>query len=232
MAELYPSRIRESIQAIRADMAPFEGARLMAAVKTRTPEEIRYAVCDCGIALLGENRVQEFLMHYEALGRIAEWHFIGTLQKNKVKYIIDKVDMIESVDSASLAREIDRQAEKHQLKMPILLEVNIGREASKSGVFPEGLPELCDDVLACKSLVPMGLMTVAPICQSKEDEVRYFAEMRTLRDRIFCPKFPDAKGGILSMGMSGSYLAALSQGADIVRIGSGIFGERKRFTEK
>lgn len=220
--------IKENIGYIRNELLPYPQARVMAVVKTRTTEEILCAIA-CGIDLLGENRVQELLSRYEALRGKAELHFIGTLQKNKVKYIIDKVDMIESVDSLDLAKEIERQAQKHCLQMPVLLEVNIGREENKSGVLPEELPALCGAVAELPHLLPMGLMTMAPICQSEEEAVRYFAAMRDLRDKVFCPMFPEAKTALLSMGMSESYRAALSCGADIVRIGKGIFGDRRAF---
>ena len=128
--------IKENIEKIRSDAAPFPGVQLMAVVKTRTPEEIRYAVRRCGVTLIGENRVQELLAHYES-AEGAKIHFIGTLQKNKVKYIIDKVSMIESLDSEELAAQIDRHAAKLGLRMPVLIEINIGREPSKSGIAPE-----------------------------------------------------------------------------------------------
>lgn len=223
------SRIEENTSRLSAELSPYPNARAMAVVKTRTNEEIIHAVA-CGIDLLGENRVQELLAHYEAINGKAELHFIGTLQKNKVKYIIDKVDMIESVDSLSLAEEIERQAKKHTLQMPILLEVNIGREESKSGVMPEDLPALCDGIAALPHLCPMGLMTIAPICR-EEEAARYFTALRELRDTVFCRKFPDVEHPLLSMGMSESYRAALRCGADIVRIGKGIFGERKAFPQ-
>lgn len=217
--------IKENISRIRKNMETFPDAKLMAVVKTRTPEEIRF-VLDCGITLLGENRVQELLSHFEHLDSRAEIHFIGTLQKNKVKYIIDKVSMIESLDSLSLAAEIDRQAAKHSLRMPVLIEVNIGRESSKSGVLPEELSPFCHQIQSYENLIPSGLMTIAPICGSAEEYSVYFSEMEHLRHMIFTSHFPQIRHPILSMGMSGSYLPALANGADIVRIGEGIFGKR------
>lgn len=217
--------IRENISRIRKNMEPFPDAKLMAVVKTRTPEEIRF-VLDCGITLLGENRVQELISHFEHLDSRAETHFIGTLQKNKVKYIIDKVSMIESLDSISLAAEIDRQASKHNLRMPVLIEVNIGRESSKSGVLPEELPSFCHQIQSYENLIPSGLMTIAPICGSAEEYSVYFSEMEYLRHTVFPSYFPQIQHPILSMGMSGSYLPALANGADIIRIGEGIFGKR------
>lgn len=218
--------IRENVARIRENMKDYPHVHIMAVIKTRTPEEINFAVRECGITLLGENRVQELLAHYDDLDHSAKLHFIGSLQKNKVKYIIDKVDMIESLDSLSLAAEIDKQAKKAGVKMPILIELNIGREESKGGIFPEELPALCDALRAYESIVPSGLMTIAPICENKDDYNGYFSEMKRLLDTVFKVKFPESQHPILSMGMSGSFHEALQNGTDIIRIGEGIFGKR------
>ncbi len=218
--------IRENVARIRENMKDYPHVHIMAVIKTRTPEEINFAVRECGITLLGENRVQELLAHYDDLDHSAKLHFIGSLQKNKVKYIIDKVDMIESLDSLSLAAEIDKQAKKAGVKMPILIELNIGREESKGGIFPEELPALCDALRAYESIVPSGLMTIAPICENKDDYNDYFSEMKRLLDTVFKVKFPESQHPILSMGMSGSFHEALQNGTDIIRIGEGIFGKR------
>ena len=218
--------IRENVARIRENMKDYPHVHIMAVIKTRTPEEINFAVRECGITLLGENRVQELLAHYDDLDHSAALHFIGSLQKNKVKYIIDKVDMIESLDSLSLAAEIDKQAKKAGVKMPVLIELNIGREESKGGIFPEELPALCDALRAYESIVPSGLMTIAPICENKDDYNGYFSEMKRLLDTVFKVKFPESQHPILSMGMSGSFHEALQNGTDIIRIGEGIFGKR------
>ena len=218
--------IRENIDHLREELVPYPNARLMAVIKTRTADEIRFATRECGIDLVGENRVQELLAHYEALDEDISLHFIGTLQKNKVKYIIDKVDMIESLDSESLAAEIDRQAKKHGKKMPVLIEVNIGHEAAKGGVLPEALAAFCECLYQYPNLLPKGLMTIAPRCECTADYHRYFAELRTLLDTVFRRAFSEVETPILSMGMSGSYKEALQNGANIVRIGESIFGKR------
>ena len=218
--------IRENVARIRENMKDYPHVNIMAVIKTRTPEEINFAVRECGITLLGENRVQELLAHYDDLDHSAKLHFIGSLQKNKVKYIIDKVDMIESLDSLSLAAEIDKQAKKAGVKMPVLIELNIGREESKGGIFPEELPALCDALRAYESIVPSGRMTIAPICENKDDYNGYFSEMKRLLDTVFKVKFPESQHPILSMGMSGSFHEALQNGTDIIRIGEGIFGKR------
>jgi pyridoxal phosphate enzyme (YggS family) len=218
--------IRENVARIRENMKDYPHVHIMAVIKTRTPDEINFAIRECGITLLGENRVQELLAHYDDLDHSAKLHFIGSLQKNKVKYIIDKVDMIESLDSLSLAAEIDKQAKKAGLKMPVLIELNIGREESKGGIFPEELPALCDALRAYDSITPSGLMTIAPICENKDDYNGYFSEMKRLLDTVFKVKFPEVQSPILSMGMSGSFHEALQNGSDIIRIGEGIFGKR------
>ena len=223
--------IKENIEKIRSDAAPFPGVQLMAVVKTRTPEEIRYAVRRCGVTLIGENRVQELLAHYES-AEGAKIHFIGTLQTNKVKYIIDKVSMIESLDSEELAAQIDRHAAKLGLRMPVLIEINIGREPSKSGIAPEALPLFCEALKKYPALIPSGLMTIAPRCTSAEEYGVYFSEMNRLRNTVFAEKFPSVGHPLLSMGMSSSYLPALENGADIIRIGEGIFGKRDGIVNK
>lgn len=218
--------IRQNIERLRKEIQDYPRARIMAVIKTRTPEEINFAVRECHITLLGENRVQELMAHYEDIDHGAELHFIGSLQKNKVKYIIDKVDMIESLDSESLAAEIDRQAKKHDKKMPVLIEINIGREPSKGGIMPETLDAFCTAISRFDSIEPKGLMTIAPICENPEDYECYFSEMERLAKEIFSVKFPSAEKPLLSMGMSGSFRAALKNGSDIIRVGEGIFGKR------
>lgn len=218
--------IRQNIERARAVVDAHENAEIMAVVKTRTVEEINFAIRECGITLIGENRVQELLSHYEALDKSARIHLIGSLQKNKVKYIIDKVAMIESLDSVSLAAEIDRHAKKHGRIMPVLIEVNIGKEESKGGILPEELSAFCEELRAFPNIAPMGLMTIAPIQTAKDGYRPYFSEMQILLENVFSMHFPDVKNPKLSMGMSGSYEIALEYGATTVRLGESIFGKR------
>lgn len=229
MTELKKNEIRENIARIRSDMAAYPNTALMAVIKTRTAEEINFAIRECGITLVGENRVQELLVHYEEIDHSAELHFIGTLQKNKVKYIVDKVDMIQSLDSEGLAEEIDKRAGKIGKTMPVLIEINIGREESKGGIFPEALAAFCEALKKYPHLAPRGLMTIAPICADKNEYNRYFMEMNTLKNEIFKTYFPEVEAPLLSMGMSGSFSQALENGSDIIRIGEGIFGKRNVF---
>ena len=226
MTETKKAEIRENIRKIREDMSAYPNAELMAVIKTRTAEEINFAIRECGITLVGENRVQELLAHYEEIDHEAKLHFIGTLQKNKVKYIIDKIDMIESLDSEGLAAEIQRRAEKIGRTIPALIEVNIGREEAKSGIFPENLENFCAYLKNCPNIDIRGLMTIAPICEDKNDYHRYFSEMNQLKNEFFPKYFPEVKSPVLSMGMSGSFVQALENGSDIIRIGEGIFGKR------
>lgn len=225
MTEAKQQEIRENVARIRADMSAYPKTKLMAVIKTRTTEEINFAIRECGITLVGENRVQELLEHYEGMDRSAELHFIGTLQKNKVKYIIDKVDMIESLDSEGLAEEIEKRAAKIERRIPVLIEINIGREESKGGIMPEALDAFCEKLKTMPHVLPKGLMTIAPVLEDKDGYNLYFSEMNTLKDEIFSKHFPE-ETPILSMGMSGSFAQALRNGSDIIRIGEGIFGKR------
>ncbi len=218
--------IKHNIENAKKILADYPNAEIMAVVKTRTAEEINFVMRECGITLLGENRVQELLSHYEAIDHSADIHLIGSLQKNKVKYIIDKVSMIESLDSLSLAAEIDRQAKKHNLTMPVLIEINIGKEESKGGILPEELSDFCEALREYENIAPQGLMTIAPRQEDKNGYHPYFAEMKKMLDTVFKSHFPNIKNPKLSMGMSGSYEIALQNGATTVRLGEGIFGKR------
>ncbi len=226
MTEEKQAEILGNIKRIRESMSAYPNTRLMAVIKTRTTEEINFAIREGGISLVGENRVQELLSRYEEIDKTAEFHFIGKLQKNKVKYIIDKVDMIESLDGEGLAEEIQKRAEKIGKIMPVLIEVNIGREEAKSGIFPEALEGFCRILAEYPNISVRGLMTIAPICENKNEYNRYFSEMNILKNQIFPKYFPEVQVPILSMGMSGSFSQALENGSDIIRIGEGIFGKR------
>lgn len=194
---------------------------LMAVTKTVSPELINLAVTQ-GVKVLGENRVQEFLSKREAYHPDAEVQFIGHLQTNKVKQIIGKVTMIQSVDSLHLAEAINRAAEQHETVMPVLLEVNIGGEASKSGVSAAELPQLLEAVTKLPHLRAAGLMTIPPPQPDVHGQERVFREMHAL----FRQMQQYAPLETLSMGMSGDYEAAVRCGATLVRIGSALFGAR------
>ncbi len=223
--------IRESYDRICANIAEAMKAagrtdkvRLMAVTKTVEPSRINGAI-DLGVDLLGENRVQEFLDKRDSY-KPAEVHFIGGLQTNKVKYIIDKVSMIHSVDSLRLAEEISRRAAQHGIVMDILVEVNIGCESSKGGISPESVKAFCEQVLALPNIRLRGLMAIPPPGCPEE----LFAEMQELylqtKAEVIDKNSGDNMFDTLSTGMSGDYQTAIKYGSTIIRIGSGLFGYR------
>lgn len=195
---------------------------LIAAVKYATDEELRELLA-AGVLDVGENRVQQLLSHmsvYEGSG--ARIHFIGTLQKNKVKYIIDKVFAIHSVDTAALAREISRHAQQRGITVRVFAEINIGREPAKSGVLPEQAQALCREIVGLPGLDLVGLMTMAPKCESDAAYREYFAKTGALAGQIW-QRLGLAGTPLLSMGMSESFCAAIAEGADMVRVGRRLF---------
>lgn len=219
--------LARNIEKISAEVKE-SGVTLCAVIKNRTNEEIAFAL-EHGIKTVGENRVQELLYHYDTLkSHNADVHFIGKLQTNKVKYIVDKVSVIESLDSVKLASEIEKQAAKLEKKIDVLIEVNIGREEQKSGVLPEDLPAFIDEISRFGHLCPRGLMTVAPKCENISDYDVYFEQMRVLTRDVFGARFANAGRPVLSMGMSGNYAEAIKFGSTEVRIGTGLFGERPK----
>lgn len=217
------TNIRENIERAMTDARRTDKVRLMAVTKTVSPDRINYAV-ELGIDLLGENRVQEYLDKRESYSP-AEVHFIGALQTNKVKYIIDKVSMIHSVDSRHLAEEINRRAAQHGIVMDILAEVNIGGEKTKSGVSAAEVEDFCGGLAELSNIKLRGLMTIPPPGCSED----CFARMRRLFESVKALSQYKNNGQIdtLSMGMSSDYETAVKYGATIVRIGSGLFGYRQ-----
>ena len=197
---------------------------LLAAVKYAEPEEIEYLYHHAGVTHVGENRVQQLLAHREAIDcEGLDFHFIGTLQTNKVKYIIDKVSMIHSLDSLKLAREIDKQAKKHGIVMDVLVEINSGAEESKSGVLPEELEEFCAELEAFENINHKGFMTMAPKCEKKEEYLKYFQQTYQQVLDIWAKKMHNISRPIISMGMSDSFEEAILSGSDIVRVGRRLF---------
>ena len=219
------STLSANYEAVRAQIEKYDktgNARLLIATKMQNVEDINY-VCSLGDSIIGENKVNELLEKYDGYDKTKELHFIGTLQTNKVKYIIDKVSLIHSVDKLSLLMEINKRAAKIGKVMDVLLEVNSGREESKGGILPEDVSDFYEKAKEYANVRVRGLMTMAPRCQSREEYLKYFGETKELFDRLF----GDDKDAILSMGMSDSYTYALEAGANLVRVGSRIFGERK-----
>ena len=201
------------------------GVELVAAAKTRQPSEILEAA-EAGVKIIGENYVQEAERAYEAAGNRVKWHFIGHLQKNKVKKAVRIFDMIETVDSSELAREIDKRCTQIGKVMPILIEINSGREEQKAGILPKEAEQLIREISAYQNIKVMGLMTMGPFAGDPEDSRPYFVETRKIFERIGQLQLPNVDMRYLSMGMTNSYKIAIEEGANIVRIGSKIFGER------
>jgi len=215
--------IKQNVDRILSELP--DGVQLVAAAKTRTPEEILEAI-EAGVKILGENYAQEAEGACEAVGSKAKWHFIGHLQKNKVKKAVKLFDMIETIDSLELAREIDKRCAQIGKVMPVLIEINSGREEQKSGVFPEEAEQLVREISGLNNIRVMGLMTMGPRFGNPEDSRPYFVETKRMFDKIKKLNLPDIQMRYLSMGMTNSYKIALEEGANIVRIGSKIFGGR------
>ncbi len=217
------SEIRQNIAEAAAEAGrSTDAVRLMAVTKTVPPEIVNVAI-GAGVDLLGENRVQEYLSKKDFYTPPYELHFIGHLQTNKVRQIVGKVDMIESVDSVKLANEINRVSAKQDIVTKVLLEVNIGCQESKTGVLPEGLPELLKTAAALPNIKVEGLMAIPP----QENVLYYFAKMQQLFIDISEKKVDNVDMHTLSMGMSHDYKQAVKYGATQVRIGTALFGGRK-----
>jgi pyridoxal phosphate enzyme (YggS family) len=202
-----------------------EGVQLLAAAKARRPEEVLAAV-DAGISIIGENYLQEAEAAFSLVGKNTKWHFIGHLQKNKVKKAVILFDMIETVDSLEIASEINRRCAQIGKIMPVLIEVNSGREEQKAGVLPEKVEGLIKAISSFKNIKVSGLMTMGPYSEQAEDLRPYFKATRKLFEDIKESKLPNVTMQYLSMGMTDSYQVALEEGANIIRIGSAIFGPR------
>ena len=199
--------------------------KLIAVSKTKPVEMLKEAY-DAGMRDFGENKVQEILDKYDKLPSDIRWHMIGHLQTNKVKYIADKVFMIHSVDSVKLAGEISRRAIQAGRVIPVLIEINIGDEESKFGIKPDDLEELLREIAPFEGIRISGLMCVAPYTESAEENRVYFKQMKQLSVDIMQKNIDNVFMNVLSMGMSGDYEVAASEGATYVRVGTGIFGER------
>ncbi len=202
-----------------------ERVQLVVAAKTRQPEEILEAV-EAGVKIIGENYVQEAERAYEVVGSRVKWHFIGHLQKNKVKKAVRIFDMIETVDSIEITREIDKRCGQTGKIMPVLVEVNSGWERQKSGVLPESVEQLVREISTLPNIRIKGIMTMGPRLGSPEDSRPYFAETRKIFEKIQKLGLPNVEMGYLSMGMTNSYKIAVEEGAKKIRIGSKIFGGR------
>jgi len=215
--------IKENLKKILEELP--EGVDLVGAAKTRTPDEVLEAI-DAGLKIIGENYVQEAEKAFEAVGTKVRWHMIGHLQSNKAKKAVKIFDLIETVDSMKLARAIDKACRNMGKVMQTLIEVNSGEEPQKAGVMPEDGISLVRDMSALRNIKVMGLMTMGPFAGDPEDARPYFQKTRKLFEEIKGLNLPGVEMKYLSMGMSNSYRVALEEGANMVRIGTKLFGER------
>lgn len=218
------SSIRENVRALLAELPP--GVELEAAAKGQPPEKIVEAI-EAGIKIIGENYVQEALAAQAIIGRAVRWHFIGHLQKNKVKKAVEIFDLIETVDSFELALEIEKRAEAAAKVMPVLIEVNSGREPQKFGVWPEKVIDLARQMVELPHLRLLGLMTMGPFAGDPEEARPYFRETKLLFEELKKLNLPNSELRYLSMGMTNSYRVAIEEGANLIRIGTKIFGPRE-----
>jgi PLP dependent protein len=220
--------IRETMaEAARRSGRPASAIRLMAVTKTVEDDRILAAI-RTGVEIIGENYVQEAKRKIEKLGKSGEWHLIGRLQTNKAKYAIHLFDMIHSVDRLELAAELDRRARAAGRVIPILIEVNVSGEESKSGISLDAALNLVRRVAPLENLLIQGLMTMPPWSDDPEESRPYFRTLRELRDKIAGEATPRVEMRELSMGMTDDYIVAIEEGATIIRIGRGIFGARNK----
>ncbi len=220
------AQVQENIRRAceRAGRDPNE-VTLIAVSKTK-PVPMLEEAYEAGSRDFGENKVQEIVDKHPQLPQDIRWHMIGHLQRNKVKYIIDQVCLIHSVDSLRLAKEISSQAEKKQVNADILIEVNIAGEESKFGVSAEDAAQLIEEVSVLPHIRVKGLMAIAPFVTNPEDNREYFRQIRKLAVDIDAKNIDNVTMSVLSMGMTGDYMVAIEEGATMVRVGTGIFGER------
>lgn len=221
------ARVREKIkEAARVSGRNESDISLLAAIKSADEGEINYLHSHLGIDLVGENRVQQLLERYDKLDRDGlELHFIGSLQTNKVKYILDKVSLIHSLDSIRLCEEIQKQAKKRGIVSRVLLEINSGNEENKGGVDISDAERFCEEIQRFDSVELCGFMTMAPRCENKSDYYPYFDKTREISEKIWKSTLGKSGYPIISMGMSESFESAIECGATLVRIGRTLFAK-------
>ena len=215
--------IKENLKRILQELPP--GVKLVAAAKTRTAQEILEAI-EAGVEIVGENYVQEAEKVFSIIGNRVEWHMIGHLQRNKAKKAVKIFDMIQTVDSLKIAKEIDKQCRKISKVMPVLIEINSGEEEQKAGVMPKSAIPLIEEISGLSNIKIMGLMTMGPFTGDPEEARPYFQKTREIFEKLKSMNIPNVEMRYLSMGMSNSYGVAIEEGANMVRIGTKIFGER------
>lgn len=219
-------QVEEVISQACRDSGRARGDVTLIAVSKTKPAETLQEAYDLGVRVFGENKVQELTEKYEVLPDDIQWHLIGHLQRNKVKYIIDKAVLIHSVDSLRLAETIEKEAAKRDLTAKILIEVNVAKEESKFGVFPEDLEELVLKISEFPHVRIEGLMTIAPFVENPEENRPIFKHLRKLSVDIAKKNIDNVNMSVLSMGMTNDYRVAIEEGATMVRVGTGIFGAR------
>lgn len=226
------NQIKEQIRKTCEKAGRDAGEITLVAVSKTKPLSLLKEAYDGGNREFGENKVQEIVDKYEHFSKDVHWHMIGHLQRNKVKYIIDKVCLIHSVDSFRLAEEINIQAKKKNLIADILLEINIAQELSKFGVSREDTLLLAEQISGLSQIRIKGLMTVAPFEENPENNRKFFRQIKELSVDIMKKNIDNVTMDVLSMGMTNDYLVAIEEGATLVRVGTGIFGERKYAMER
>lgn len=204
---------------------------LIAVSKTK-PLSMLQEAYDAGCRDFGENKVQELVDKYEQMPKDIRWHMIGHLQRNKVKYIVDKVYLIHSVDSLRLAEEISKEAGKKKVTVSILVEVNVAEEETKFGTTCNDVVQLICDIAQLPNIKIKGLMTIAPYVENPEENRQYFEKLRQIYVDIIQKNIDNVNMNVLSMGMTGDYEVAVTEGATYVRVGTGIFGERQYHTDR
>ncbi|MBO5524261.1 MAG: YggS family pyridoxal phosphate-dependent enzyme [Roseburia sp.] len=220
------AKVEENIEAACKKAGRERSEVTLIAVSKTKPVSMLQEIYDENIRHFGENKVQELCDKMEQLPEDIEWHMIGHLQRNKVKYIVGKVALIHSVDTYRLAEEINIQAKKKNVIVPILVEVNIAEEESKFGISKEDAILLVEDISHLENVRIKGLMTIAPYVENPEDNRQYFQKIKQLSVDITKKNIDNVSMEILSMGMTGDYMVAIEEGATMVRVGTGIFGER------
>ncbi|MDE7340574.1 MAG: YggS family pyridoxal phosphate-dependent enzyme [Lachnospiraceae bacterium] len=219
-------RVKENIRiACEKSGRKTEDVALIAVSKTK-PVSMLQEAYECGCRDFGENKVQELVEKWEQMPKDIRWHMIGHLQRNKVKYIVDKVYMIHSVDSLRLAEEISKEAGKKGVTVSILIEINVAEEETKFGTTCEEAVQLVEEIARLPHLVIKGLMTIAPYVENAEENKQYFEKLRQIYVDINHKNIDNVYMAELSMGMTGDYETAIAEGATYVRVGTGIFGER------
>jgi len=223
MDELILDVIRKNVTGILQNLPP--EVLLVAAAKTRKAEEVKAAI-QAGIQIVGYNYVQEAEFLRQTIDEPVKWHMIGHLQRNKVKKAVQLFDMIETIDSVRLAKEVNKQCAKLEKTMPVLIEINSGKESNKTGVLPESAIALIHQIKDLSNMEILGLMTMGPRFGDPEDARPYFKTTKALFEHIKKLEIPGVEMRYLSMGMSNSYQIAIDEGANMVRIGTILFGER------